>query len=97
MTCLLLSRLLKTAFKQSAFASRSRSAPISRRMSLSAAIDRARASPSPVLGDFDKENVTTFDKTDLYLASPIKSFSSPSKVSISFRRRENLEAKAFPS
>ncbi|XP_034243998.1 M-phase inducer phosphatase isoform X2 [Thrips palmi] len=48
-------------------------------MSLSAAIDRARASPSPVLGDFDKENVTTFDKTDLFLASPIKSFSSPSK------------------
>ena len=47
-------------------------------MNLSLSIDRA----SPVLGDFNKENVTTLDRTDLYLASPTKTFTSPSKVSI---------------
>lgn len=84
-------RLLKTAVKQSTL-SQSQCAPIQVRMNLSLTIDRA----SPVLGDFNKENVTSLDGAELYLASPTKSFTSPSKFAslrqtISPRVRQPLE------
>lgn len=50
-------------------------------MSLSLSVDRASpgAGAGPVLADFDKENVTSLERTELYLASPTKTFTSPSK------------------
>ncbi|KAK3914382.1 M-phase inducer phosphatase [Frankliniella fusca] len=61
-------------------------------MNLSLTIDRA----SPVLGDFNKENVTSLDGAEMYLASPTKTFTSPAKFAslrqtISPRVRQPLE------